>query len=341
MALEFEIINRFFRDSGLGFPKQGVDLGIGDDCALLSVSPDCQLALSMDLLQEGVHFPVAAEPELVGQRALAVNLSDLAAMGAEPLCFTLGLSIPDFDEAWLKEFSKGLLKMASRFGCPLVGGDLIRGVRQVAIQVQGRVPVGEALLRSGASPGDLIYVTGTLGDGAAALALIDSAAGRGDSRERQPSLQKTRLRSKLRDHFLQAFYRPEPRVPVGMALRGLASSAIDISDGLLSDLGHIVKASNVGAEVDVAQVPLSAAMRQFVKEEARLPLALTGGDDYELCITVAPEHCSRVEDAVAALDVPLARIGEIVTGNSVQCLDSHGEQVTFTHSGYNHFYSEE
>ncbi|MCB1672948.1 MAG: thiamine-phosphate kinase, partial [Pseudomonadales bacterium] len=149
------------------------------------------------------------------------------------------------------------------------------------------------------------------------------------------------LSSKQRDHFSRAFYCPEPRVPVGVALRGLASAAIDISDGLISDLGHIVAASGVGAELDVAQVPLSGVLRECVKEEAQLPLALGGGDDYELCLTVAPEHCSAVEDAVAALDVRLTRIGEIVSGNAVQCLNNHGEPVTFEHTGYNHFDSEE
>jgi len=334
---EFDIIQRYFRDSGLGFAVPGVDLGIGDDCALLAPDPSQQLAVSMDLLQEGVHFPKAALPELVGQRALAVNLSDLAAVGAKPLCFTLGLSLPEPDESWLEAFSRGLLKMASRFNCPLVGGDLIQGCLQVAIQVHGRVPPGAALLRSGARPGHLVYVTGTLGDAAAALALFEDVANPPAVGAGSSPFVRDKLPARQRDHFINAFYAPRPRVAVGLALRGLVSAAIDISDGLLSDLGHIVAASQVGAELDVAQVPLSEAMREVVREEARLPLALAGGDDYELCLTVAPEHCGAVEDAVAALEIPLTRIGEIVTGTGVQCLDSHGEPLQFALSGYSHF----
>jgi thiamine-monophosphate kinase len=334
---EFDIINRYFRDSGLGFAADGVDLGIGDDCALLRVGADNQLAVSMDLLQEGVHFPAAADPQLLGQRALAVNLSDLAAVGAEPLCFTLGLSLPEPDQAWLAGFSKGLALMAKKFRCPLVGGDLIQGVRQVAIQVHGLLPVGQALRRSGAKPGHLVYVTGTLGDAAAALALLEGRDSADTGNAAYWPFQKARLSGKQRDHFLQAFYAPTPRVQVGMALRGLVSAAIDISDGLLSDLGHIVELGQAGAEIDVVQLPFSRFMQDTVKDDERLSLALGGGDDYELCLTVAPEHCGAVEKAVAALGVRLTRIGEIVTGEGVQCLDSHGEPVIITHTGYSHF----
>jgi len=334
---EFDIIEKYFRDSGLCFDSEGIDLAIGDDCALISLDANHQLAMSMDLLQEGVHFPVNAVPELLGQRALAVNLSDLAAMGAEPMCFTLGLSVAEADETWLEAFSAGLLQMAERYKCPLVGGDLIRGTLQMAIQVQGRVPRGEALLRSSARPGHLVYVTGTLGDAAAALALfkqLDSAKGKAES---ESQFVKIKLAARHRDHLINAFYCPEPRVAVGMAIRGLASAAIDISDGLFSDLGHIVAASGVGVELDVAQLPLSEALQECVVEERRAELALAGGDDYELCFTVPPEHCQAVEEALASLDVPLARVGEIVTGEGVQCLDSLGEPVAMARTGYNHF----
>jgi thiamine-monophosphate kinase len=334
---EFDIIDKYFRDSGLCFEGRGIDLAIGDDCALLSLHDKEQLAMSMDLLQEGVHFPIGAVPELLGQRALGVNLSDLAAMGAEPMCFTLGLSVPDADDAWLEAFSAGLLKVAERFKCPLVGGDLIRGALNIAIQVQGRLPKGEALLRRGARPGHLVYVTGTLGDAAAALALFDSLDKSNQSSAVESPLLETRMAARHRDHLINSFYCPEPRVAVGMAVRGLASAAIDLSDGLLSDLGHIVQASGVGAELDIAQLPLSEAMRECVVEKHRATLALSGGDDYELCITVPPDHCRAVEKAVASLDVKLTRIGEIVTGDGVQCLDNHGEPVAIGHSGYTHF----
>jgi thiamine-monophosphate kinase len=334
---EFGIIDKYFRDSGLCFEGRGIDLAIGDDCALLSLEEKDQLAISMDLLQEGVHFPVGAVPELLGQRALGVNLSDLAAIGAEPMCFTLGLSVPDADGVWLEAFSAGLLKVAERFSCPLVGGDLIRGSLHIAIQVQGRLPKGEALLRRGARPGHLVYVTGTLGDAAAALALFDSLDRSNQSPAAESPVLETRLAARHRDHLINAFYRPEPRVAVGMAVRGLASAAIDLSDGLLSDLGHIAKASGVGAELDIAQLPLSEAMRECVVEEQRAALALSGGDDYELCITVPPDHCPAVEEAVAGLGVKLTRIGEIVSGDGVQCLDNHGEPVVIGHSGYMHF----
>ena len=334
---EFAIIEKYFRDSGLCFDAEGIDLAIGDDCALLSLDENYQLAMSMDLLQEGVHFPSNAVPKLLGQRALAVNLSDLAAMGAEPMCFTLGLSVPEADDTWLEAFSAGLLTMAERFNCPLVGGDLIRGTLQMAIQVQGRVPRSKALLRSNARPGHLVYVTGTLGDAAAALALFERLDGANETTETESPLVTTKLAARHRDHLINAFYCPEPRVTVGREVRGLASAAIDISDGLLNDLGHIVAASGVGAELDVAQLPLSSAMQECVREEHRSSLALGGGDDYELCITVPPEHCQALEEAVASLDVPLTRVGEIVTGKGVQCLDSFGDPVVIKHAGYTHF----
>ncbi len=334
---EFDIIERYFRDSVLCFEGRGIDLAIGDDCALLRIDENDQLAMSMDLLQEGVHFPVGAVPELLGQRALAVNLSDLAAAGAEPVCFTLGLSIPEACDDWLEAFSTGLRKVAARFNCPLVGGDLIRGSLQIAIQVQGRVPRGKALLRQGARQGHQVYVTGTLGDAAAALALFKSLDNAGQPTAANSPLLENRLAARHRDHFINRFYCPEPRVAVGIAVRGMASAAIDLSDGLLSDLGHIVKASGVGAQLDLAQLPLSEAMRECVVKKDRAHLALCGGDDYELCIIVPREHCVAVEEAVASLDTKLTLIGEIVTGQGVKCLDSSGKPVDVRQSGYRHF----
>ena len=340
---EFEIIENYFKDSGLCFEKTGVDFGIGDDCALLSVDPNQQLAISMDLLQEGVHFPENAIPELIAQRALSVNLSDLAAMGAEPLCFTLGLSLSDADPAWLEVFSLGLLKTATRYNCPLVGGDLIRGNLHLAIQVNGQVPKGRSLTRSGARPGHLIYVTGYLGDGAAALALLDSFAGSDVIGSADPSenyKDSKNLSIQHRDYLINAFYCPSPRIEAGIALRGIASAAIDVSDGLLSDAGHILKASNTGAEIDVEQLPLSESLKNFVLESHQKRLALSGGDDYELCFTVPPENCTQAEDVLAQIDVPVTRIGEIVTGSQLKCLDSLGEPLSVDYQGYNHFSQE-
>lgn len=338
--LEFEIINRYFRDSGLGFERPGVDLGIGDDCALLAPDPGCQLAVSMDLLQEGVHFPKSAIPALVAQRALAVNLSDLAAVGAEPLCFTLGLSLPEADHTWLEAFGRGLLEIATQYRCPLVGGDLIRGNLHMAIQVHGQVPRGQALLRSGAKAGHLVYVTGTLGDAAAALRLFDSYAGGDASGQPRSTFEAGSLGARQRDYFINRFYRPLPRIEVGMALRGLASAAIDLSDGLISDIGHVAVASGTGVEIDGEQLPLSDAMLACVRPEHRLPLAMGGGDDYELCFTIPPERVAELEETLAGLDTRITRIGEIVTGEGVRCRDAYGEPMQISAPGYSHFSGE-
>jgi thiamine-monophosphate kinase len=340
---EFEIIENYFKDSGLCFEKSGVDFGIGDDCALLSLDPSQQLAVSMDLLQEGVHFPESAIPELIAQRALAVNLSDLAAMGADPLCFTLGLSLPEAEPAWLEAFSLGLLKMATRYQCPLVGGDLIRGNLHLAIQVQGQLPTGQGIHRNGARPGHVIYVTGCLGDGAAGLALINSFSGfEGmDSHDSGNKFVDPKHLSILdRDFLINAFYCPEPRIEAGIALRNIASAAIDISDGLLSDAGHIIKASGVGAEIHVDHLPYSKAFLDYVVEDHRHHLALNGGDDYELCFTVPPELCAQAEDALAKIKMPVSRIGEVVAGDQIDCLNSLGEVCSFDSEGYMHFKKE-
>ena len=338
---EFEIIARYFRDSGLDFARAGVELGNGDDGAIVSVPAGQQLVLSTDMLTEGRHFPRQANPELIANRALAVNLSDLAAMGADPLCFTLGLSLPRNDAAWLEAFSDGLLKLARHFDCPLVGGDLIRGDLHLAVQVCGLVSSGKALLRSGAKPGHLVYVSGTLGDAAVALSLFDEVDAHAQSSQQEGGIfLHKKLKSRHRDHFINAFYKPMPRIELGILLRDLASAAIDISDGLLADLQHILQASNSGAEIDIDQIPLSEAMTHCIVEEKRLPLALTGGDDYELCFTVPPENCNRLEELTTSLGVPITRIGEIVTGDALVCLDNYGEPVEFADKGFDHFKQE-
>lgn len=323
---EFELIREYFQRQGLAFPVPGLVSGIGDDCALLEPGPGQQLTVSMDMLQEGVHFPLHCEPGLLAQRALLVNLSDLAAAGAQPLCFTLALSLPAprTDRDWLERFSQGLAEVASANGCALAGGDMSRGPLGLCIQVHGLVEQGGMLRRDGARPGDSIYVSGTLGDAAAALPLV---LGQG---EEMPDAVH-------RDALLQAYYRPESRIKAGMALRGLASSAIDLSDGLASDLGHILRASGVGARVELPSLPLSLAFRAAVPPSRQTALAVSGGDDYELCFTVPRARCADVEQALAALDVPLARIGEIVPGGGLEWLDGQGQAVALRVSAYQHF----
>ncbi|MFM1895717.1 MAG: hypothetical protein RLZZ385_791 [Pseudomonadota bacterium] len=337
MQREFDIIHKYFREAGIGFAKPGVDLGIGDDCALLSIPPERQLALSMDLLQEGVHFPENAIPQLIAHRALAVNLSDLAAAGAEPLCFTLGLSVPSADATWLEAFSRGLLEAARRYDCPLAGGDLIHGTLTIAIQVQGTLPRGKALLRSTAQPGDLVYVTGTLGDAAVALSVFARLSD-GDTPATGDLLEGAAKPSVAqRDFFIHRFYQPTARLAAGIALRDYASSCIDLSDGLLSDLTHIVEDSGVGVELDVDQLPYSAAMLAVVSPDNRRRAALCGGDDYELCFSVPPEKCAAMEAALGELQVPIKRIGEIISGSGIRCLDSLGEPVEVDCRPFSHF----
>lgn len=326
---EFDIIRRYFQRSELAFAAPAVALGIGDDCALLRVGPGQELVMSMDLLQEGVHFLADIDPYLLGQRVLLVNLSDLAAMGAQPVCFTLGVSLPHADPHWLERFSAGLGVVASAHACPLVGGDTTachpdRGILTVCIQVHGSVPQGAALLRNGAQEGDMIYVTGTLGDAAAGLMLLQGRA----SADRAAPAQRQAL--------LDAFHLPESRVLAALRLRQLASAAIDISDGLASDLGHIARASGLGAVVNLDALPLSDAFRALIPEQDWLTLALGGGDDYELCFTVPSEHTEMLEQQMREAGTPVACIGQIAAGRGVRWLRD-GEPLELSVRGYNHF----
>lgn len=329
---EFDIIRRHFNRRELAFAVPAVSLGIGDDCALLRPSPGCELAVSMDMLVEGVHFLPDCDPFQLGQRTLLVNLSDLAAMGARPLCFTLALSLPRNDAPWLARFSAGLARVAAVHHCPLVGGDLTASAPPVSgrtgplclcVQVHGEVPAGAALRRSGARVGDAICVTGTLGDAAAGLRILRDGA--------WPALA-----TPLRESLVQAFQTPPSRVAAGTALRGLASAAIDLSDGLASDLGHILRASGVGARVEVESLPLSAGLCAALTPDQRLALALGGGDDYELCFTVPPPQLPQVTQRLAALGTPVCRIGEIVPGSALQWWRD-GRALALDVRGYNHF----
>ncbi|MGM0632130.1 MAG: thiamine-phosphate kinase [Pseudomonadota bacterium] len=326
MALdEFALIRRYFERRELVEPApDGLVAGIGDDCALLSVSPADELAFSMDLLVDGVHFPRDCDPRLLGQRALRVNLSDLAAMGAEPLCFTLGLALPRADECWLEAFSQGLAEVAVESGCVLVGGDVTRGPLTLCIQVHGTVPAGQALRRDGAVVGDDVYVTGTLGDAAAALPLL-GAVHRADHGLAEATVAALH----------EAYYQPALQLTVGQALRGLVSAAIDLSDGLASDLQHILTASGAGATIELDRLPLSAAFLDAVEEEERWPMAIGGGDDYGLCFTAPQSSRRKLENALGTEVV--RRIGRIETEPGLRWRAPDGTLRPMKRHGYRHF----
>ncbi|MEP7138197.1 MAG: thiamine-phosphate kinase [Caldimonas sp.] len=313
---EFELIERFFTR-----PARRAALGIGDDCALIQPTPGMTLAVSSDMLIEGRHFVSTVSPERLGHKALAVNLSDLAACGARPLAFTLSLALPSVDEAFLAAFSRGLFALAEREGCELIGGDTTRGPLAIAITVLGEVPSGSALLRSGARPGDDLYVSGTLGDARLALEVLRGNVG----------LDEASFRS-----VRHAMEMPTARIALGVALRGLATSAIDVSDGLVGDLAHVLGRSGVGAVVEIDAVPRStvlAAQPPAVQREC----LLTGGDDYELVFTAMPERRDAIAAAAAHAGVPIARIGAIECGHELRVVDRQGAAVTSRGRPFDHF----
>lgn len=327
MALtETAIISRYFMQDGLRADPalhRGVVLGIGDDCALLSIPRGKQLAMSMDVLVAGVHFPVDADPALVAQRALAVNLSDLAAVGAVPHCFTLGLTLPSADPAWLDAFTTGLRTSAERYRCPLIGGNLTKGPLQICIQVQGLVPAGTALLRSGARVGHDVYVSGETGRAGLALQYLDGKCqGLNDAQQQE---------------LLAAYYCPEPRLALGQALRGIASSAQDVSDGLLTDLGRIAAASKVRITIDIAAIPLAGVLTAAGTSTDVFRLALTAGDDYELVFTAPAGKKKAVTVAALKAGVRISRIGKVNKGEGMEVLDLTGRPLTFDNTGFEHF----
>lgn len=315
MALsEFELIARFFDSPDFAVPDaEGVVLGVGDDAAILRLPPGEDLAVSVDTLVAGVHFPVASSPEQIGHRALAVNLSDLAAMGARPLWFTLALTLPEADEAWLAGFSRGLAAIARRFRVVLVGGDTTRGPLSITIQVHGSVPAGLALRRDGARPGDEVWVSGH--PGTAALGLRQLLAGG------------------ARDEAAQVFAEPQPRVALGLALRGLASAAIDVSDGLLADAGHIAERSAVAIALERERLPFSPPLAALADRDDACTLALTGGDDYELCFTAPPRHGATIAGAAADLGLACTRIGRVLAGRGVTCTGFVPRAAGYQHFG--------
>ena len=316
---EFDLIRRHFER-----PVRRAVLGVGDDCALLGLAPGMQLAVSTDMLVEGRHFLSTVQPRRLGHKALAVNLSDLAACGARPLAFTLALSLPRADESFAAGLADGLFALAQAHDIELVGGDTTAGPLNLCITVMGEVPVGQALLRSGARPGDELWVSGQLGDARLALEVF-----RG----------RVALEAAAFEQVRAAMEQPEPRVALGLALRGVASAAIDLSDGLIGDLGHILERSRVGAHLELAQVPHSgvlAAQMQDLREEC----LLAGGDDYELLFTAPEARRDAVWAAARQAQVPVQRIGRITAEPGLRVLDEAGHALDLSRfQAFDHFRS--
>lgn len=312
---EFDLIQRYFTQ--LTASREDTRLGIGDDCALLSVPAGYELATSTDTLVAGVHFFDDVAADSLGHKSLAVNLSDLAAMGADAAWVTLALTLDRTDPAWLQDFSRGFAALAAEFNVQLVGGDTTQGPLSICITALGLVPVGQALKRSAAKVGDLVCVTGQLGDAALALRALQ-----GDPRA-EPFLRELR-------HRLE---RPQPRLAAGQALRGLAHAAIDLSDGLISDLGHILKQSGVGATLQLAELPLSPQLHRYRQSDDSFALPLAGGDDYELCVTLPPAKLAEAQQAIADLTV----IGQIDARPGMRLQRQDGSLLEQPLSGYEHF----
>ncbi|WP_435947362.1 thiamine-phosphate kinase [Dryocola sp. BD586] len=320
---EFSLIARYF--DRVRSTRRDVETGIGDDCALLSVAEKQLLAISTDTLVSGIHFLPDIDPRDLGYKALAVNLSDLAAMGADPAWLTLAITLPEVDERWLEAFSDSLFEQLDYYDMQLIGGDTTRGPLSLTLGIHGLVPAGRALKRSGARAGDWIYVTGTPGDSEAGLAILQHRLRVADAQQA--------------DYLMKRHLRPKPRVLHGQALRDLASSAIDLSDGLISDLGHILKASDCGARIMLDSLPYSDAIRDNVEPEQARRWALAGGEDYELCFTVPELNRGALEVAIGNLGVPFTCIGQVAPASEgLQFLDE-GKPVSVDLKGYDHFAS--
>jgi len=316
---EFDLIDRFFKtgaDSLHTSADPAIALGIGDDCALIKPSSNEEIAITSDMLVEGRHFFAEADPEPLGRKALAVNLSDLAAMGARPVGFTLAIALPKVDEAWLKSFSQGLFATAQEYSCPLIGGDTTAGPLTISITALGSIPSGKAIRRSGAKVGDEIWVSGSIGDARLTLAAL-----RHEINLPKEDLQQVEHR----------MHQPSPRIELGMQLRDIASAALDISDGLLGDLNHILMQSQVSAQVDLDKIPKSSTLQKQDISIQNL-FAACGGDDYELCFTAHPSQHEKIQAISKSLNLPLSMIGKILPreGNEVKIhlLDASGSQLS-------------
>lgn len=317
MPSEFDLIRQHFTR-----PTAHTTLGVGDDAALLKVDAGHELAVSVDMLVAGTHFLTDTDPRQLGWKALAVNVSDLAAMGAQPKWATLALSLPTADEDWIAAFAAGFFACAETFDIDLVGGDTTRGPLCISVQIMGQTPVGQALRRSGAQIGDDIWVSGHLGDAALALNHL---------------LGKHPLTDGELAQVLPALLQPQPRVALGLALRNVARSAIDISDGLLADLGHILHASGLGAELQLQDVPRSAILQRYMSDPTVLDMLLAGGDDYELCFTASPTARERIMQIAAESGLALSCIGRTCGEPGLRMLDPGSKPIKTGASGFDHF----
>jgi len=317
---EFDIINRYFKR-----PARNTVLGIGDDAALIATAVNSELAVSTDTLVSGKHFFPDTDPYRLGYKSLAVNLSDMAAMGATPRWVLLALTLPDelaSKNTWLSEFSAGFFKLADQYQVTLVGGDTTAGPLNICVQIIGEVTTGKALRRSGAQLGDDIWISGRLGDAALAL---------------NHELKNISLAADEISQCLQSLLMPTARVELGQRLIGLAHSAIDISDGLLADLGHILTASEKAACIAMDKIPCSAILKKYLSIPLALECLLAGGDDYELCFTASPNNRNKIAGIAEKLDIHLTRIGEVCFGDGVIVKDGQGKIITLENSGYEHF----
>jgi len=319
--MEFDLIDRIRARCDLA--RADVVLGIGDDAALLAPPPGHELAVSTDALVEGVHFPRGAAPRDLGWKALAVNLSDLAAMGATPAWALLTLVLPQADGAFVDAFAEGFAELSATHRVALVGGDTTRGPLAIGVTVHGFVPAGRALRRDGARVGDLVFATGTLGDAAAGLRCLDA--------------RDAELAHDARVALIERLDRPMPRIAAGLALRETASACIDVSDGLVADLGHVARRSGVGIELDARALPASPALLAAFDESARIALQATGGDDYELAFTVAPDRAGDMQRDLARIGCGATRIGRVVEGGGVRLLDGEGRDIGLPRAGWEHF----
>lgn len=314
---EFSLIQRYFTRA-----TPSAVLGVGDDAALVRVGNGMELAISTDMLVSGTHFFPDADPYMLGHKALAVNISDMAAMGAKPRWATLALSLPSEDDAWLERFSAGFFALADAFQVELIGGDTTQGPLNLSITIMGEVPQGRALRRDGARVDDEIWVSGLVGDAALALAHLQG---------------KVILSDASVKALAPALHLPQPRVALGIALRNIAHSAIDVSDGLFADLGHILERSGVAAEIQYSSLPVSGHLRPYLKNTLGRQCALAGGDDYELCFTAPVARHAQLEKLAAQLDLPLTCIGKIVAGSGCIVQEEDGSVMTIEETGYDHF----
>ena len=321
MMSEFDLIARYFTRPAL---TPAVSLAVGDDCALLQPRAGYELAISTDMLVEGRHFFQHADANALGHKSLAVNLSDLAAMGAQPLAFTLALALPSIDESWLSAFSNGLFALAEQHNIALIGGDTTKGPLTISITIFGEIPTGKALRRNQAQVGDDIWVSGTLGDARLALYALQA---------------KLALDANALNQAAQHLHRPTPRNALGLALRDIAHAAIDISDGLLGDLQHVLKQSNVGATLQADDLPLGEILKSTQTHNVCHEFAMNGGDDYELCFTAPAAKREAVQHAAAMSNTVVTRIGQITAARELKIVNAAGVALAISSNSYDHFTS--